>query len=64
MRIARGSMTGELSPTEARAMATTWIETATAAVIDVRLRYALGEWDHLTPGQIEQLFSLIQSVQR
>lgn len=64
VHIARGSMTGELSPTEARAMATTWIETATAAAIDVRLRYALGEWDHLTPDQIERLFQLIQAVGR
>lgn len=62
--IARGSMKGQLSAGEARDMAVAWIQTATAAHIDVRLRYALGEWDHLSPEDIERLFTLIQAVQR
>lgn len=64
VHIARGSMKGELSPGEARAMAVHWIEAAAAAQIDVRLRYALGEWDRLTPAEIERLFALMQGVQR
>lgn len=64
VHIARGSMKGELTPDEARGMALTWISTATAAQIDVRLRYALGEWDRLTQAEIEQLFTLIQAAQR
>lgn len=64
VHIARGSMKGELSPDEARAMAQHWTEAAIAAQIDVRLRYALGEWDHLTPAQIEELFTLLQKAQR
>lgn len=62
--VARGSMSGQLSPDEARDMALTWTEAATAAQIDVRLRCALGEWDHLDPTQIDDLFRLIQQTQR
>lgn len=62
IHIGRGSMSGELDPDEARDMAAHWTETAVAAQIDVRLRYALGEWDHLTPDQIEQLFTMIQKA--
>lgn len=62
--ISRGSMRGQLSPDEARAMAVQWIETATAARIDVRLRYALGEWDHLNVVQVEELFDKLRKVQR
>lgn len=64
VHIARGSQRGQMSPDEARAMAVQWIEAATAAVIDVRLRYALGEWDRLTTDEIEQLFTLTQAAQR
>lgn len=62
VHIARGSMSGQLSPDEARQMAVHWTETATAARIDVRLRYALGEWDRLNVVEIEQLFALVQKV--
>lgn len=64
VHIARGSMKGELTPDGARGMALTWITAATAAQIDVRTRYALGQWDRLSPDEIEQLFQLVQSVQR
>ncbi|MGW0993509.1 hypothetical protein ACWD5V_09400 [Streptomyces sp. NPDC002523] len=64
VHIARGSMKGQLSPDEARQMALHWIEAAVAAQIDVRLRYALGDWDHLTPADVDQLFTLLQKVQR
>lgn len=63
VQIGRGSMSGQLSPDEARAMAVHWIEVATAAVIDVRLRYALGEWDRLNVVEIEELFALVQKAQ-
>jgi len=62
--IARGSMKGQLSPDEARDMAMHWVQTAVAAQIDVRLRYALGEWDRLSMVEIEDLFKLIQEAQR
>lgn len=62
VHIRRGSLAGQLDPDEARAMAQRWIETATAAAIDVRLRYALGEWDHLLPTDIERLFTIIQKL--
>lgn len=58
------SMDGQLSPDEARGMAVQWIEAATSARLDVRLRYALGEWGDFTPDQVERLFVLIQAVQR
>lgn len=64
VHIARGSMKGELSPNEARAMAGHWTEAATAAHIDVRLRYVLGDLDQLTPADIEHIFSKLQEVQR
>lgn len=60
----RGSMRGQLSPDEARAMAVQWIETATAARIDVRLRYALGEWDHLDVVQVDELFERLRKAHR
>lgn len=63
VNIARGSMVGQLDPDEARTMAQHWMEAATAADIDVRLRYALGEWDHLDAPAIEDLFALMQKVQ-
>lgn len=64
VHIARGSMSGQLSPDEARQMAVHWTETVTAARIDVRLRYALGEWDRLNAAEIEQLFTLVQKAGR
>ncbi|MEU8907008.1 hypothetical protein [Streptomyces mirabilis] len=64
VHIGRGSMKGALSPDEARQMAQHWTEAAVAAQIDVRLRYALGEWDSLTADEIDQLFTLIQQVGR
>lgn len=64
VHISRGSMTGQLNPDEARQMAQHWTEAAIAAQIDVRLRYALGEWNHLTPADIEHLFEILQTVQR
>ena len=35
-----------------------------AAQIDVRLRYALGEWDRLNVVEIDRLFALIQDAGR
>lgn len=64
VHIGRGSQKGELSPDEARDMALAWISTAVAAQIDVRLRYALGEWDQLPAAEIERLFTLIRQVGR
>lgn len=60
VHIACGSMKGELTPDEARDIALYWTQAATAAQIDVRLRYALGEWDHLTPDDIERLFAIVK----
>ncbi|MEW2636430.1 hypothetical protein AB0903_33540 [Streptomyces sp. NPDC048389] len=62
VHIARGSMKGELTPDEARQMAVHWTEAAVAAQIDVRLRYALGEWDRLDITEIDHLFALIQKA--
>lgn len=64
VHIARGSMRGELTPAEARDMASHWIQTAVAAQIDVRLRYALGEWDRLNVVEIEDLFNRIREAGR
>lgn len=64
VHISRGSQTGELTPDEARQMAQHWTEAAIAAQLDVRLRYVLGELDHLTPADIERVFTLLQGVQR
>jgi hypothetical protein len=64
VHIGRGSMKAALDPDTARTMAMHWVETAVAAHIDVRLRYALGEWDPLNAGEIEELFTLIQKAQR
>jgi hypothetical protein len=64
VHIARGPMKGELDPDEARQMAQHWTEAAIAAQIDVRLRYALGEWNHLDTTAIENLFTLLQKTQR
>ncbi|MEW2570473.1 hypothetical protein [Streptomyces sp. NPDC047070] len=64
VHIALGSMKGELDPDEARTMALHWTQTAVAAQIDVRLRYALGEWDKLTPTDIERLFAIVQRSDR
>lgn len=64
VHVARGAMNGELSPDEAREMALHWTEAAVAAQIDVRLRYALGEWDRLNVVEIEELFTRIQEAAR
>ena len=64
VHIGRGSMKGELSPDKAREMALQWTEAAVAAQIDVRLRYALGEWGHLSVADAERLFTLLQEVAR
>lgn len=64
VHVGLGSLKRELDPDEAREMALHWTEAAVAAQIDVRLRYALGEWNHLNPAQIEQLFTTLQGVQR
>jgi hypothetical protein len=60
--IGRAAMKGQLTPDEARTMAVQWIETAVAAQIDVRTRYALGEWDKLTATEIEDFFSIVQRL--
>lgn len=62
VHIGRGSLKGELTPDEAREMALHWTEAAVAAQIDVRLRYALGEWDKLNIVEIDELFGLIQKA--
>ncbi|MFF5958454.1 hypothetical protein [Streptomyces luteogriseus] len=64
VHIARGSQTGSLTPDEAREMAQHWTEAAVAAQIDVRLRYVLGDVPHLTPADIEDVFTRLQKVQR
>lgn len=64
VHIARGSMRSELTPAEARDMASQWTQAAVAAQIDVRLRYALGEWDRLNVVEIEDLFSRIREAGR
>ncbi|MET9158257.1 hypothetical protein ABZX56_11055 [Streptomyces parvulus] len=64
VHIARGSMKGELIPDEAREMALHWTEVAVAAQIDVRLRYALGEWGRLSAAEIDRLFTIVQEVGR
>lgn len=64
VHISRGSMQGQLDPDEARQMAQHWTEAAVAAQIDARLRYVLGEWDRLTAEEVDDLFTLLQKVQR
>ncbi|MEU9972330.1 hypothetical protein [Streptomyces sp. NPDC051014] len=64
VRIGRGSLRADLTPDEARTMAQNWIEAAAAAQIDARLRYVLGEYDQLTPDDIDEIFVRLQSVQR
>lgn len=62
VHIGRGSMKGELTPDEAREMATVWTQVAVAAQIDVRLRRALAKWDRLNPEEVELLFTYIQEA--
>jgi hypothetical protein len=64
VHIGRGSMKRQLDPDTAREMSGHWVQTAVAAQIDVRLRYALGEWDRLNVVEIEELFRLIQQAGR
>jgi len=64
VNIGRGSMKRQLDPDTAREMASHWAQAAIASQIDVRLRYALGEWDKLNVVEIEELFALMQKAQR
>jgi hypothetical protein len=64
VNIGRGSMKRQMDPDTAREMASHWTQTVVAAQIDVRLRYALGEWDKLNVVEIEELFALIQKAGR
>lgn len=64
VHIGRGSMKREMDPDTAREMATHWISAAVAAQNDVRLRYALGEWDKLNVVEIEELFALMRDTSR
>ncbi|MFF8980202.1 hypothetical protein ACF08A_25745 [Streptomyces cellulosae] len=64
VHISRGSQQGALTPDEARQMAQHWTEAAVAAQIDVRLRYVLGEVDHITAADVERVFTLLQEVHR
>lgn len=64
VNIGRGSMRRQMEPDTAREMASHWVQTAVAAQIDVRLRYALGEWDKLNVVEIEELFTLIRQAGR
>ena len=53
-----------MDPDTAREMANHWVQAALAAQIDVRLRYALGEWDRLNVVEIEELFTLMRETDR
>lgn len=65
IHISRGSQKGELAPNDARQMAQHWTEAAAAAQIDVRLRHVLGDLGHLlTPGDVEEIFTKLQSLQQ
>jgi hypothetical protein len=64
VNIGRGSMKRQMDPDTAREMASHWIQAAVAAQIDVRLRYALGEWDRLNVVEIEELFTLMRQTGR
>ena len=64
VNIGRGSMKRQMDPDTAREMASHWTQTAVAAQIDVRLRYALGEWDKLNVVDIEELFTRIRAAGR
>lgn len=64
VNIGRGSMKRQMDPDTAREMASHWVQAAVAAQIDVRLRYALGEWDKLNVVEIEELFTLMREIGR
>lgn len=64
VNIGRGSMKRQMDPETAREMAMHWTEAAVASQIDVRLRYALGEWDRLNVVEIEELFTLMRETGR
>lgn len=64
VNIGRGSMKRQMDPETAREMALHWTEAAVAAQIDVRLRYALGEWDRLDVVETEDLFKLMREAGR
>ncbi len=61
VNIGRGSMKRQMDPDTTREMASHWVQAAVAAQIDVRLRYALGEWDRLNVVEIEELFALMRN---
>ncbi|WP_432032758.1 hypothetical protein [Streptomyces antibioticus] len=64
VHIARGSMKAELTPDAAREMAGDWTQVAVAAQIDARLRYTLTGHPNLTPGDVNDIFEQLQSLQR
>ena len=64
VNIGRGSMKRQMDPETAREMALHWAEAAVASQIDVRLRYALGEWDKLNVVEIEELFTMMRETGR
>jgi hypothetical protein len=64
VNIGRGSVKRQMDPDTAREMASHWVQAAVAAQIDVRLRYALGEWDKLNVVEIEELFTLMRQAGR
>jgi hypothetical protein len=64
VNIGRGSMKRQMDPDTAREMANHWTQAAIASQIDVRLRYALGEWDKLNVVEIEELFTLMRDTGR
>jgi hypothetical protein len=64
VHIGRGSMKRQMDPDTAREMAMHWISAVVATQIDVRLRYALGEWDRLNVVEIEELFALMRETGR
>ncbi|WP_405856148.1 hypothetical protein OG407_07315 [Streptomyces sp. NBC_01515] len=64
VNVARGSLKAQLDPDGAREMAGHWTEAASAAQIDVRLRYALGEHPGITDADIEQIFARVRALQR
>lgn len=64
VHIGRGSMKRQMDPATAREMALHWVSAAVASQIDVRLRYALGEWDKLNVVEIDELFALMRDAGR
>lgn len=61
--VGRGWMKTDMSPDEARQMGQHWVETAVAASVDVRVRYAMGEGG-LDIVAIDDIFKAAQELQR